>query len=409
MPKKGNVKKNVSKQVKKLNNKGGGFKFLRNLLGNSPASSDSRKSLQENQIMIEYDKKLLTDIKLLNYWENTQKLKNLKGEVLHNDDYIDTFLSKTILEAILEVLKSHTNFYNSIELREKNKTQSLPGIDKDKLFSNKYSTKNISIGDNIKSIFIDEETKKNTFAIIDTDRQSYGNESRGDDAMYTVSMKFPTELIFNLTPPNKEVSLRDLEKDISKFINLKINNKIIELESNDSDVAKKIKEIESKRERAKMDEKERLISRERELELVMQQEREKNIEEIKLFLLNLKELNSKINIEDLIKKNIRKNYYCYLFLKNIIEKNINERNSQIVSEQISQEEAERLVSEELKTQTERGADIGGKKHSKREVLGKMMVIYKINGDRKEYVRHKGKLITIKDYKASMKQKAKKKI
>ena len=50
---------------------------------------------------------------------------------------------------------------------------------------------------------------------------------------------------------------------------------------------------------------------------------------------------------------------------------------------------------------------GGKKHSKREVLGKMMVIYKIKGDRKEYVRHKGKLITIKDYKALMKQKAKK--
>ena len=37
----------------------------------------------------------------------------------------------------------------------------------------------------------------------------------------------------------------------------------------------------------------------------------------------------------------------------------------------------------------------------------MMVIYKIKGDRKEYVRHKGKLITVKDYKALMKQKAKK--
>ena len=51
--------------------------------------------------------------------------------------------------------------------------------------------------------------------------------------------------------------------------------------------------------------------------------------------------------------------------------------------------------------------VGGKKHSKRDVLGKMMVIYKIKGDRKEYVRHKGKLITIRDYKALMKQKAKK--
>ena len=49
---------------------------------------------------------------------------------------------------------------------------------------------------------------------------------------------------------------------------------------------------------------------------------------------------------------------------------------------------------------------GGKKHSKREVLGKTMIIYKIQGDRKEYVKHKGKLITIKDYKALMKKKSK---
>ena len=50
--------------------------------------------------------------------------------------------------------------------------------------------------------------------------------------------------------------------------------------------------------------------------------------------------------------------------------------------------------------------LGGKKHSKREVLGKTLVIYKIPGDRKEYVKHKGKLTTVKDYKALMKQKAK---
>jgi hypothetical protein len=41
---------------------------------------------------------------------------------------------------------------------------------------------------------------------------------------------------------------------------------------------------------------------------------------------------------------------------------------------------------------------GGKKTSKKEVLGKMRCIYKIPGDRKEYVKHKGKLITLKDYK-----------
>ena len=46
-----------------------------------------------------------------------------------------------------------------------------------------------------------------------------------------------------------------------------------------------------------------------------------------------------------------------------------------------------------------GGSIGGKKtSSKKEVLGKMRCIYKIPGDRKEYVKYKGKLITLKDYK-----------
>ena len=45
----------------------------------------------------------------------------------------------------------------------------------------------------------------------------------------------------------------------------------------------------------------------------------------------------------------------------------------------------------------------------KEILGKERCIYKIQGDRKEYVKHKGKLTTIKDYKALIKQKAKKTI
>ena len=53
------------------------------------------------------------------------------------------------------------------------------------------------------------------------------------------------------------------------------------------------------------------------------------------------------------------------------------------------------------------AIVGGKKHSKKEILGKSRCIYKIKGDRKEYVKHKGKLITIKDYKAIIKAKSNK--
>ena len=52
-------------------------------------------------------------------------------------------------------------------------------------------------------------------------------------------------------------------------------------------------------------------------------------------------------------------------------------------------------------------EVGGKKSKKlpkKEILGKMRCIYKIPGDRKEYVKHKGKLITVKDYKELMKTK-----
>lgn len=45
-----------------------------------------------------------------------------------------------------------------------------------------------------------------------------------------------------------------------------------------------------------------------------------------------------------------------------------------------------------------------KKQPKKEILGVMRCIYKIPGDRKEYVKHKGKLITIKDFKEFMKPK-----
>ena len=58
----------------------------------------------------------------------------------------------------------------------------------------------------------------------------------------------------------------------------------------------------------------------------------------------------------------------------------------------------RSKEEQQKQEQELEQQQGGKKTSKKEVLGKMRCIYKIPGDRKEYVKHKGKLITVKDYK-----------
>jgi hypothetical protein len=56
----------------------------------------------------------------------------------------------------------------------------------------------------------------------------------------------------------------------------------------------------------------------------------------------------------------------------------------------------------------KNASTGGspkiKRVSKKDILGKERCIYKISGDRKEYVKYKGDLITLKDYKNIMKKK-----
>lgn len=55
-------------------------------------------------------------------------------------------------------------------------------------------------------------------------------------------------------------------------------------------------------------------------------------------------------------------------------------------------------------QTEQGGGKKSKKQPKKEVNGVSRCIYKLPGDRKEYVRSKGKLITLKYLKKNMKPK-----
>ena len=67
--------------------------------------------------------------------------------------------------------------------------------------------------------------------------------------------------------------------------------------------------------------------------------------------------------------------------------------------------------ETLRTEKGYGFGIGGNskitKISKKEILGKERCIYKISGDKKQYLKHKGGLITITEYKKIMAAKNKK--
>jgi hypothetical protein len=56
-------------------------------------ASDNQKLLEEK----------IDDDDIRYYWRTKQELKNIKGEEKNNEYYIDTYLSKIILE----VLKSH--------------------------------------------------------------------------------------------------------------------------------------------------------------------------------------------------------------------------------------------------------------------------------------------------------------
>tara|TARA_Y100000389_G_scaffold158850_1_gene160429 strand:- start:272 stop:859 length:588 start_codon:yes stop_codon:yes gene_type:complete len=66
-----------------------------------------------------------------------------------------------------------------------------------------------------------------------------------------------------------------------------------------------------------------------------------------------------------------------------------------------------FISKSKTSNAENGGGKKSKKLPKKEILGKMRSIYKIPGDKKEYLKHKGKLITVKEYKELMKAKPKK--
>lgn len=58
----------------------------------------------------------------------------------------------------------------------------------------------------------------------------------------------------------------------------------------------------------------------------------------------------------------------------------------------------------LMNEPQNGGNAKVTKINKKEILGRERCIYKKAGDRKEYLKHKGELITVKDYKKQMKVK-----
>lgn len=85
----------------------------------------------------------------------------------------------------------------------------------------------------------------------------------------------------------------------------------------------------------------------------------------------------------------------------------------IVDFDIIDSQIEKIIIEIKKLEQHSDTSSGGgskksKKLPKKEILGEMRCIYKIPGDKKEYLKHKGKLITVKEYKELMKAKPKKK-
>jgi len=363
MPKKDNVKKNVSKQVKKPKNKEGGGMFKTIFSRKKKTTTDVEQEDPDpeitNTIKIGFDEALLNDANIKK-WDFIKRMK-LK-EHIDNDYFIDTFLSKKILE----VLKSYKDEFN-IYYKKINSTME---IDLDKVncfncFSVHYTSINIIKPESNLNIDDTNINNLNTFATSRTIEQ----HNIGVTNKITI-IEFPTILLIQLTKKNNEpIPLKELatiKENINERINEKINSGIKKL----MDEAKKKNEL-------------------------INEESKRNDEEQKIIKNKLIEYNNylrKFNINNKILDNSWDNFF-----------NIN--NLDIIKNIINK--LETCESQTDESQNEDVGQMGGrtnKKRPKKEFLGKIMCIYKIPGDRKEYVRHKGKLITIKDYKELMKKK-----
>ena len=117
-----------------------------------------------------------------------------------------------------------------------------------------------------------------------------------------------------------------------------------------------------------------------------------NKESISTYYNNANKLPNNVKTTDDINK-YRKTALLYLLTNN----SIGNLNSRIKNNVISKELLNISQGGNRKTNTV-------KKINKKTILGKERCIYAIQGDRKEYLRYKGDLIPVKDYKKRMKDK-----
>ena len=396
MPKKGNVKKNVSKQVKKDNEQKGG--------------GGSKDTNTVNVVIDFNDKTGKFLFPVLEQWNTTQQIKDSNYPNYISDDneyYIDSFVSRKILE----VLQSHGDKYESI-VYDGTDTQTIknPDIIKEGSSWRFLFTKGIDKPNEVKKHSDIKECDikdLNTFAMI----RNHIDKGKWDDSVYSPNhIISPYKLNFKLTLKEGEDDneSQTLEQRINEQIDDKIKEKVKELESKHEENKKKLAELEKKYEAEKPARDAKEAALKIKLKEEWEQRRAKDEEEAIKRTNDMKKLS-----EYLYEKFGDKKEKEYRQWEVLVEYDF-EKMKKIVDKlkTLEQREMEKNISlQMIRDKDEEDKHRGGAKKSKKlpkkEILGKMISIYKIQGDRKEYVKHKGKLTTIKDYKALMKQKAKK--
>lgn len=370
MSKKGNVKKNVSKQVKKdKQQKGSGFldsvkKGLEKVFPKAREKQTSDPSNTANQIEIDCSSELLKikNGKFHRYWEIHQKSYN-HTDNKDNNYYIDTFLTKLILDKLLSLIdqalsieyvggSNYTQIYTSLP--------NLFAVEKTDLIEPGTNIRNINTND------------LNTFASYQRSSTVLGVNQSTPEMNNDLIIKFPTKVTFELKTKDGNTNFKIPNKEELKKITVNIKSHITNAIEKDYNTYISYKDNEN----------------EKEIENKRMENEKKVSEHVQKFqdIFNFDEID-KYKWESLVRSNLPDLNEVTIIINKLIDCEAQKKNNGEIAD---------------------GGGRTNKKQPKKKILGKIMCIYKIPGDRKEYVRHKGKRITVKDYKESMKTKKAKK-